>query len=127
MRSGRKLIIAALVATAALFAPGCRTAPVQPPRLPEPRQQAALHLSERARKLLHLQRYDEAIRVLEKAITLEPRSGDHYFLLAEAWLGKGVPGQARHYHVLATRYLGAQPDWQSALAAQAARISNAGQ
>lgn len=123
MRSGRQIIIAALVALAALFVPGCRMAPVPPPRPPHARQQAALHLSRRAQDFLHQQRYDEAIRLLEKAITLEPRSGDHYFMLAEAWMGKGIPDQARHYHALAVRYLDGQPQWQSALDAQSARIT----
>ena len=56
------------------------------PRQRAPREQASLQLTEEGRQLLKEDKPDQAIRLLEQAISLDPDNGQCYYYLAEAWL-----------------------------------------
>ena len=71
----------------------------------EPRHNASLQLTAQARALLKQERYDDAIRALERAVGLYPRNGQSYYYMAEAWLEKGNFSQAAEYNRLAEMYL----------------------
>jgi len=82
----------------------------QPPA--DPRQKASLQLSNQGRILLQQERIDDAIRTLERAISLYPQNGESYYYMAEAWLAKGRFSQADEFNRLAEMYLN-NPDWSS--------------
>jgi tetratricopeptide (TPR) repeat protein len=99
---------------------GCATVrqpPAQPPsaeehRFPaqaepasDPRSLASLQLTGQGRMLLEQRRYDDAIRMLERAIALQPMNGENYYYLAEAWLAKNRLQQAEEFNRLAEMYL----------------------
>jgi tetratricopeptide (TPR) repeat protein len=65
---------------------------------------------------------DDAITTLERAVNLNPSNGQNYYYLAEAWLGKGNPNQAREFNRLAAIYLRDQPDWMDRVRAQEEKI-----
>lgn len=88
--------------------------PVPPAPLPEPppvpvpeppRHTASLQLTDQGRILVERKSFDDAIRVLERAIALNPRNGENYYYMAEAWLGKGSARQAGEFNRLADMYL----------------------
>jgi tetratricopeptide (TPR) repeat protein len=82
----------------------------QPPA--DPRQKASLQLSNQGRLLLQQERIDDAIRTLERAISLYPQNGESYYYMAEAWLAKGSFSQADEFNRLAEMYLD-NSDWSS--------------
>ncbi|MBM4310728.1 MAG: tetratricopeptide repeat protein [Deltaproteobacteria bacterium] len=88
--------------------------PAPPAPLPEPtpvpvpeppRHTASLQLTDQGRILVEHKSFDDAIRVLERAIALNPRNGENYYYMAEAWLGKGSARQAGEFNRLAGMYL----------------------
>ena len=88
--------------------------PVPPAPLPEPppvpvpeppRHTASLQLTDQGRILVERKSFDDAIRVLERAIALNPRNGENYYYMAEALLGKGNAQQAGEFNRLAGMYL----------------------
>jgi len=87
-----------------------------------PRALASLRLTEQARMLLDSGKPDDAITTLERAVNLNPSNGQNYYYLAEAWLGKGNPNQAREFNRLAAIYLRDQPDWMDRVKAQEEKI-----
>jgi tetratricopeptide (TPR) repeat protein len=87
-----------------------------------PRALASLHLTEEAKALLDSGQADDAISVLERSVNLNPSNGQNYYYLAEAWLKKGNPNQAREFNRLAAMYLRADPEWTDRVKAQAERI-----
>lgn len=87
-----------------------------------PQALASIALSEQGKSLVEKKRYDEAIRVLERAVNLHPRNGENYYYLAEAWLMKENASQAKEFNHLATLYLKNDPEWQRRLISQRARI-----
>lgn len=87
-----------------------------------PQALASIALSEQGKSLVERKRYDEAIRVLERAVNLHPRNGENYYYLAEAWLMKGNASQATEFNHLAGLYLKNDPAWQRRLVSQRARI-----
>jgi tetratricopeptide (TPR) repeat protein len=89
---------------------------------PNPRAVAALQLREQARTLLLKNQPDDAIRVLEQAVNLNPTAGQNYYYLSEAWLMKRNPGQAREYNSLAASYLQNDPEWKGRVQEQRERI-----
>jgi len=95
--------------------------PVRQPK-PTPRQTAALQLTEQGRRHLADREADEAIRVLEQAVNLDPANGRNYFYLCEAFLLKGNRRQAAEFHRLARLYLDNDPAWAKRLADQADRL-----
>ena len=48
---------------------------------------------------------DDAIRLFERAMSLNPANGQNYYYLAEAWLLKGNTTQADEFNRLANIYL----------------------
>jgi tetratricopeptide (TPR) repeat protein len=75
--------------------------------------------------LLVQNRYDDAIRTLEQAISLYPHNGESYYYMAEAWFAKGSLRQAAEFNRLAAMYLN-DPVWIARIKEQRSTI-NAGQ
>ncbi len=88
----------------------------------EPRVVASLQLTDQGRALLEEGNVDAAIRMLERAISLDPQSGENYYYLAEAWLIKANRSQAVECNRLAAMYLRGQSDWMERIVDQQARI-----
>ena len=65
---------------------------------------------------------DQAIRLLEQAISLDPDNGRCYYYLAEAWLQKGNFSEAGQFNSLAENYLKKDKGWKTRVANQADRI-----
>jgi tetratricopeptide (TPR) repeat protein len=87
-----------------------------------PREKASLQLTQEGRQLLAESKPDQAIRLLEQAIGLNPDNGQCYYYLAEAWLQKGNLGEARQFNSLAENYLKKDKNWKTRVANQASRI-----
>jgi len=88
------------------------------------RSLASLQLVQAGRSLINEGRPDEAIRMLERAVNLNPRSGRAYYYLAEAWLMKDGADQAAEYNRLAAMHLSDDPSWRTRLRAQAEQIQD---
>jgi Tfp pilus assembly protein PilF len=95
--------------------------PEQPPEA-DPRTVASLQLTEQGRRLLEAGKSDQAIRVLEQAVSLDPDNGQNYYYLAEAWLMKGVASEAKEFNELAEIHLKEDNAWMKRVARQANRI-----
>jgi Tfp pilus assembly protein PilF len=94
-----------------------------PPRQDDsPRAVASLRLTEQARGLLESGKVDDAITTLERAINVNPSNGQNYYYLAEAWLKKGNPSQAREFNRLAAMYMKDEPGWMNRVKDQQERI-----
>jgi tetratricopeptide (TPR) repeat protein len=89
---------------------------------PSPRSVASLQLVRAAKSLIDDGRPDEAIRMLERAVNINPGNGQAYYYLAEAWLMKDDPDQADEYNRLAARHLGSAPPWPERIRSQAEQI-----
>ena len=111
-----------------LQAVGCMKPALTPEPPPSPESQAAprvlasLQLTEQGRSLLNKGNPDAAIRVLERAVNLNPGSGENYYYLSEGWLQKGEAKQAKEFNHLAEIYLNEYPDWTVRIARQKDRI-----
>jgi tetratricopeptide (TPR) repeat protein len=98
---------------------GPREAPEGPPReerpatpkQPGPRLVASLQLTEQARMLIEQNEIDQALRVLERAVNINPSNGQSYYYLAECWILKGKHAQASEFNRLAERFLGKDSEW----------------
>jgi predicted Zn-dependent protease len=88
-----------------------------------PRAVASLRLTEQARVLLESGKVDDAITTLERAMNVNPSNGRNYYYLAEAWLKKGNPSQAREFNRLAAMYLRDEPGWMNRVRDQEQRIN----
>ena len=88
-----------------------------------PREKVSLELTEEGRQLLAEDKPDHAIRLLEQAISLNPDNGRCYYYLAEAWLQKGNPSEARQFNSLAKNYLKKDNAWKTLVANQADKIA----
>ena len=117
----KKLLI--LVLAVVLFS-GCVKQITQEQSRPRsPREKASLQLTEEGRQLLAEDKPDQAIRLLEQAISLNPDNGRCYYYLAEAWLQKGNPLEARQFNSLAKNYLKNDKDWKTRVVNQADKIA----
>jgi len=96
----------------------------QPPSREDnsPRAVASLQLTEQARILLESGKVDDAITTLERAMNVNPSNGQNYYYLAEAWLKKENPSQAREFNRLAAMYLKDEPGWTNRVQDQQERI-----
>jgi Tfp pilus assembly protein PilF len=92
-------------------------------RPPSPREGASIQLTQEGKQLLQTGSYDNAIRVLEQAIGLNPNNGKSYYYLAQAWLKKGVFSEAKEFNGLARIYLKDDKDWTTRVEQQANQIS----
>jgi predicted Zn-dependent protease len=72
--------------------------------------------------LLESGKVDDAITTLERAMNVSPSNGQNYYYLAEAWLKKGNPAQAREFNRLAAIYLKDEPGWMNRVKDQQERI-----
>jgi tetratricopeptide (TPR) repeat protein len=88
-----------------------------------PRVVASLQLTDQGRRLVEDGKPDNAIRVLEQAVSLNPTNGQNYYYLAEAWLMKGYASQAREFNQLAEIHLKQDREWIIRVAKQADRIA----
>jgi len=93
------------------------------PSEPDPRTLASLQLTEQGRRLLEAGKSNQAIRVLEQAVSLDPDNGQNYYYLAEAWLMKGVASEAKKFNELAEIHLIANKAWMKRVVRQANRIA----
>jgi tetratricopeptide (TPR) repeat protein len=82
-----------------------------------------LQLTDQGRMLLQQERIDDAIRTLERAISLYPQNGESYYYMAEAWLAKGSFQQAGEFNRLAEMYLD-NPNWASRVNKQRSEIDS---
>ncbi len=89
----------------------------------DPRHEASLQLTYQGRMLIQQERYDDAIRALERAISLYPQNGESYYYMAEAWLAKGSFRQAGEFNRLAEMYLESQ-EWSPRLDRQSSEIDS---
>lgn len=96
--------------------------PAKPPE-PSPRVQASLTLTEQGRLLVEKGQADNAIRVLEQAINLNPGNGQNYYYLSEAWLLKHSFQEAQEFNRLAELHLKGDQDWMRKVTRQAQRIA----
>ncbi len=96
-----------------------------PEAMPEenPRVAASLQLTDQGRRLVEARQPDNAIRVLEQAVSLNPANGQNYYYLAEAWLMKGSAVQAGEFNQLAEIHLKEDREWLIRVAKQADRIA----
>ena len=69
---------------------------------------------------------DDAISMLERAVSLNPTNGINYYYLSEAWLLKGDTVQAEEFNRLATIYLGEDSEWMAQVTEQKERIVRKG-
>ncbi|OGR15384.1 MAG: hypothetical protein A2277_03115 [Desulfobacterales bacterium RIFOXYA12_FULL_46_15] len=117
-----------------IFLTGCSTLvpkPVPGPEKPagpsgnkqSPMALAALSFSGQGQAYLKNKKPDEAIRVLERAVNLNPGNGENYYYLAEAWLMKGNAVQAKEFNHLAEVYMKTDPEWKLKIEFQEDRIS----
>ena len=90
---------------------------------PDPRTLASLQLTEQGRRLVEAGKADQAIRVLEQAISLNPDNGENYYYLAEAWLLKGVISEAKKFNQLAEIHLKDNDQWTQRVIQQANQIA----
>lgn len=94
-----------------------------PPRAtPSPRTVALLSLIDQGRAYLKQNRPDAAIRLLERAVSINPQRGESYYYLAQAWLMKENFSQALEYNRLAGTYLGRDPQWTRRINIQRQKI-----
>ncbi len=65
---------------------------------------------------------DGALRLLERAVGINPSDGPGYYFLAEAWIAKGRLSQATRFNKLARIYLRNEPTWSLRAKTQKDRI-----
>lgn len=87
-----------------------------------PRTLASLELTQQGRMLLESGKLDDAITVLERAVSLNPSNGQNYYYLSEAWLLKGNLDQASEFNHLADIYLKDNTQWNAKVLKQEKRI-----
>jgi predicted Zn-dependent protease len=92
------------------------------PAKPSPRALASLQLTEQGRQFLENGDPDDAIRMLEQALNLDPANGQNYYYLSEAWLMKGNISQAAEFNRLAAIYLEDDDKWLYQVIQQRERI-----
>jgi tetratricopeptide (TPR) repeat protein len=96
----------------------------EPEERPGPRAVASLEMTEQGRVLLEQKKVDDAISVLERAVSLNPANGQNYYYLAEAWLLKRNIKQADEFNYLAGIYLEGDQTWMLRVEEQKKRIKN---
>ena len=89
---------------------------------PSPRAVASLRFTDQGRMFLESGNPDDAIRMYEKALNLDPGNGPNYYYLSEAWLMKGNIAQAAEFNRLAAIYLEGDAKWMDRVMKQRERI-----
>jgi len=90
---------------------------------PDPRARASLQLTEQGRRLVDAGKPDQAIRVLEQAISLNSDNGQNFYYLSQAWLLKGVISEAKKFNQLAEIHLKHDARWMQRVIQQANQIA----
>jgi tetratricopeptide (TPR) repeat protein len=91
---------------------------------PSPRAVASLRFTDQGRLFLESGHPDDAIRMYEKALNLDPANGPNYYYLSEAWLMKGNIVQAAEFNRLAAIYLEGDAKWMDRVMEQRKRIKS---
>lgn len=91
-------------------------------RQPSPREKASIQLTQEGKQLLNEGKTDNAIRLLEQAIGLNPNNGQSYYYLAQAWLKKEIFSEAKEFNNLAQIYLQDDKNWIVRVEKQAKQI-----
>ncbi len=89
---------------------------------PDSRMLAAHSLTREGYRLLMENNFNGAIRVLERAVGVNPANGPGYYYLAEAWLGKENFDLAFQFNRLASIYLRNDKGWSGLVLSQQKRI-----
>jgi tetratricopeptide (TPR) repeat protein len=90
----------------------------------DPRVLASLQITGQGKALLEQNKPDDAIRTLERAISLDPANGLNYYYLADAWIIKGNFKQAEEFNRLAHLYINDDVKWKPLVIEQRERIEN---
>lgn len=96
--------------------------PVSTPEHDDLRTVASEQLTEQGQSLLNQGNTEDAIRVFEQSMSLNPQNGQNYFFIAEAWLLKSNHLLAEEFNVLAEIYLKEDPEWMTRVLEQRRRI-----
>lgn len=86
------------------------------------RMMASHNLTQKGYLLLKQNDFDGAIRLLERAVGINPSDGPGYFYLSEAWLGKKNFNLAKQFNGLALLYLRSNLSWTDRAHLQKKRI-----
>jgi len=102
--------------------------PIQPTlaagQEPAPRMLAATNLVKQGKFYLDKKNPDQAIDVLERALSISPDNGAIYYYMAEAWLMKKNKHQALEFNRLAGMYFSNDPKWLKWVTDQQQRIQS---
>jgi tetratricopeptide (TPR) repeat protein len=96
--------------------------PLQPK--PDPRMLAAANLTDQGKTYLDSGKPDQAIEVLERALSVDPANGKIYYYMAEAWMMKKNKKQAMEFNRLAVMYFSEDRQWAAKTAEQQKRIQS---
>jgi predicted Zn-dependent protease len=124
IRRGVLYFLCLILSACAAISPGKTTIERKdlPEAKPGPRELASIQLTEQGQMLLEKNKIDEAISVLERAVSVYAYNGKNYYYLAEAWLRKGNRKQAREWNRLAEMYLAGDQEWSQRVFNQRERI-----
>jgi predicted Zn-dependent protease len=124
IRRGILYFLCLILSACAAISPGKATIERKdlPEAKPGPRELASIQLTEQGQMLLEKNKIDEAISVLERAVSVYAYNGKNYYYLAEAWLRKGNRKQAREWNRLAEMYLAGDREWSQRVLDQRERI-----
>jgi predicted Zn-dependent protease len=86
------------------------------------RGHAAQKLVRQAVELLKKNKPDDAISILERAMTVAPGTGEIYYYTAQAWIMKKDPQQALEFNRLAEIYADRDTDLMDRILSQKVRI-----
>jgi hypothetical protein len=101
------------------------TKPAPPPESkPDPRKLAAINLVEQGKSFLDNGKPDQALDVLERALSVDPSNGKTYYYMAEAWIMKENKRQAEEFNRLAGMYFAEDRQWADKAADQQRRIQS---
>ena len=105
------------------------TEPIQSPKelpppepAPDARMLATANLVEQGKNYLDDGKPDQALTVLERALSVYPGNGKTYYYMAEAWVMKKNKRQALEFNRLADMYLSEDQEWRAKVADQQKRI-----
>lgn len=84
---------------------------------------ASHNLTSQGYALLERGDIDGALRLLERAVGINPSDGPGYYYLAEAWIAKGNLDQASRFNTLASIYLRKDRSWSRQAKGQKKRIA----
>ncbi len=83
---------------------------------------ASLYLTMQGKKLMDNNKIDQAITILERAISIDPSNGQNYFYLAQAWTIKKNYNLAAEFNDLARIYLKSDTKWTNKVKKQKIKI-----